>query len=559
LTVKSVKGDEIVENTQLADDLQKAIIDLNIGFNINKAGFNSIRQVNGRNVNYNAYLRDSGVLTSNLKNTDVVDINSTVKAIDQNGNILEKKITQQLTVQQNEKEPLGGYQGSMGNTTSESGEKTLTPKQENANRVYYQLNVNQKNVVERPTKKSDTYKIKEADGQIHEYERVTTFIGENWVGETAKGSSAALSAGSMVDTIMRNFFKGEKIERPKDMAENVFQQLKDILENIQQQINERGEKFYTNNIVLYAQLPGGKRIAGEVDILAVDKDGNFKIYDVKTRRSPFLDMTDKSGKKIKGTYDDILTSREGYQIRSDREHHTKQLSLYKDLFEAQYNTPITQLAILPLVVKKLNNGQIFNITAQKGIVLKYKKDERLKGLKENKENNDFKAPQNVEENVWRSLIDTLKKTKLASRVFEFSDPVKLQKKLESLLGKDKAIQLMKTPQGEIYGFVDSKNNVYLDQNKMNANSPIHEFAHLWINFIKNDYKELYERGKELVSGLADIISKEEAYKNLPRERLLDEAMARIIGDKGENLIQQLVDKDKDKTLLQKIRDWVKEI
>lgn len=36
-----------------------------------------------------------------------------------------------------------------------------------------------------------------------------------------------------------------------------------------------------------------------------------------------------------------------------------------------------------------------------------------------------------------------------------------------------------TPQGEVYGFVDEKGDIYLDETVITAEHPIHEFTHLW--------------------------------------------------------------------------------
>ena len=59
-----------------------------------------------------------------------------------------------------------------------------------------------------------------------------------------------------------------------------------------------GERFLADNIVLFQKYPDGTRVAGEVDILSIDKDGNFRIYDVETSRYSFYDFTDRYGHKV---------------------------------------------------------------------------------------------------------------------------------------------------------------------------------------------------------------------------------------------------------------------
>lgn len=36
-----------------------------------------------------------------------------------------------------------------------------------------------------------------------------------------------------------------------------------------------------------------------------------------------------------------------------------------------------------------------------------------------------------------------------------------------------------TPEGEVYGFVDKDGNIYLDEDVISPEHPIHEYTHLW--------------------------------------------------------------------------------
>lgn len=55
---------------------------------------------------------------------------------------------------------------------------------------------------------------------------------------------------------------------------------------------------------------------------------------------------------------------------SQEQYYTKQLSAYKNLFESQYHTPITTLAILPFVLE-YNKDNVSRVTKEKGILLNY--------------------------------------------------------------------------------------------------------------------------------------------------------------------------------------------
>ncbi|GAB6121094.1 MuF-C-terminal domain-containing protein [Dysgonomonas termitidis] len=130
------------------------------------------------------------------------------------------------------------------------------------------------------------------------------------------------------------------------------------------------------------------------------------------------------------------------------------------------------------------------------------------------------------------------------------------------------IRFMSTPQGDIYGFVTKDGGVYLDPDKMNANTPVHEFGHLWNSFIKANNPELWARGKELIkeSRYFNEVFTDPAYRHLLKgtsagqvslsvenndsinkptdeaiDRIADEALARFIGNKGESVWKEQQD------------------
>ena len=116
---------------------------------------------------------------------------------------------------------------------------------------------------------------------------------------------------------------------------------------------------------MFQKYADGTRVAGEVDILSVDADGNFRIYDVKTSRYSFYDFTDKYGNKANYFLNPSPTQR-----MSTKDYYTLQLSAYKNLFESQYHTPITTLAILPFVLN-YNKDVVDGVTKEKGIMITY--------------------------------------------------------------------------------------------------------------------------------------------------------------------------------------------
>lgn len=181
-------------------------------------------------------------------------------------------------------------------------------------------------------------------------------------------SQRALDAGSAVDSIIRQYFTIRdisKIARPSNMSENAFIDLINSLNKIKSNMELMGERFLADNIVLFQKYPDGTRVAGEVDILSVDKDGNFRIYDVKTSRYSFYDFTDRYGHKV-----NYFTTPSATQRMSAKDYYTLQLSAYKNLFESQYGVPVTKLAVMPFVLS-YSKDNVSAVQSEKGIPITY--------------------------------------------------------------------------------------------------------------------------------------------------------------------------------------------
>lgn len=181
-------------------------------------------------------------------------------------------------------------------------------------------------------------------------------------------SQRALDAGSAVDSIIRQYFTirdVSKIVRPSNMSENAFIDLITSLNRIKSNMEQMGERFLADNIVLFQKYSDGTRVAGEVDILSVDKDGNFRIYDVKTSRYSFYDFTDRYGHKV-----NYFTTPSATQRISAKDYYTLQLSAYKNLFESQYGVPVTKLAVMPFVLS-YDKENVSAVQSEKGIPIAY--------------------------------------------------------------------------------------------------------------------------------------------------------------------------------------------
>jgi hypothetical protein len=181
-------------------------------------------------------------------------------------------------------------------------------------------------------------------------------------------SQRALDAGSAVDSIIRQYFTirdVSKIVKPSNMSENAFIDLITTLNRVKSNMEQMRERFLADNIVLFQKYPDGTRVAGEVDILSVDKDGNFRIYDVKTSRYSFYDFTDRYGHKV-----NYFTTPSAAQRMSAKDYYTLQLSAYKNLFESQYGVPVTKLAIMPFVLS-YDKENVSAVQSERGIPIAY--------------------------------------------------------------------------------------------------------------------------------------------------------------------------------------------
>lgn len=99
-----------------------------------------------------------------------------------------------------------------------------------------------------------------------------------------------------------------------------------------------------------------------------------------------------------------------------------------------------------------------------------------------------------------------------------------------------------TPNGFVYG-----GNVYLNSETATVDTPIHEFAHLYNDRLKVENPALYNQGLKLIeSELGKVNSPiqsaidyvKETQPNLEDERLHEEILAQLVGERGLNLLGQ---------------------
>lgn len=86
----------------------------------------------------------------------------------------------------------------------------------------------------------------------------------------------------------------------------------------------------------------------------------------------------------------------------------------------------------------------------------------------------------------------------------------------------------------VYGFTkDGK--VFLNPEKANSNTAIHEYSHIWTGFLKENNPSLLKKGYDLLEGTSILNDKIAQFGD--NELARDEAMAELIANKGETIIE----------------------
>lgn len=121
--------------------------------------------------------------------------------------------------------------------------------------------------------------------------------------------------------------------------------------------------------------------------------------------------------------------------------------------------------------------------------------------------------------------------------------------------------------GVVYGYTDGK-EIVLNQEHLNPNTPIHEYQHLWRTAAKKMNPELIEYGDKLImqTQLFADLKKDPNYNHLTDEQICDEAFARLTGEDGAAILEQMakdaikenpLDTAKELSVINKLKEWLK--
>ena len=211
-------------------------------------------------------------------------------------------------------------------------------------------------IADRMQKDAEEIELSKSEESYHKgrdfYMRVTKVIEADKEGETFDQQSVwvtpSTNIGTGVDELTRDFFMGRLEESPEgkylvegkklaeiypNASERQLQEYVQQLKEFKTSLDAQGITIIPRDVVAEGTIQTvdgtGKihtvRVAGTVDLLGYDKDGNWHLYDMKTHRGLIKDEKKKKW--------------------------SRQLSLYKQFLEAKYGINITEMNVIPISVQ----------------------------------------------------------------------------------------------------------------------------------------------------------------------------------------------------------------
>ena len=188
--------------------------------------------------------------------------------------------------------------------------------------------------------------------------------------------------GNKFDEFVRNFFNGGITEEQKAKdyfgEESYYTDFYMSLLSFSKELADRGEEVVPGEILLHDPIT---KVAGTVDLMTVDADGNFRIYDLKTMRGVGKNFeVDNDGySKYDRPYKYINDEpNKDVHVDSKRIQHQKQLSLYSYILERTYDFRASDLTIIPVEIdydrptsdEEVENSKVTNAVIRERIPFK---------------------------------------------------------------------------------------------------------------------------------------------------------------------------------------------
>ncbi len=167
----------------------------------------------------------------------------------------------------------------------------------------------------------------------------------------------------------------------------------------------------------------------------------------------------------------------------------------------------------------------------------------------------------------KPLVEILKSVKQSLYSGEYKDTTGLAQREE--VNAKESVEFLREPDGTVYGATVG-GKIYLNRERLNPNTPIHEYTHLWFSALEKANPELYKRGMELMRQLPiwEEVKTDPNYANLSGDdAIASECLSRLVGDKGSEKLTELAKKAMVRgdiigtanriSLIEEFKDWLK--
>ena len=190
----------------------------------------------------------------------------------------------------------------------------------------------------------------------------------------------AVVVGSIIDEIARDFFNPDVdvVNKPKyRMSDNTFNTIISQLNNLQERFNDLGWVVDTYSYTWYGQFSNGIRMAGETDMIAVDREGNIHILDFKTTASSYrfntvlqyktetlsgeetwieidpANVPEGAETRISSSFLDEIATKDGGKVLGKRTYaaqYARQLEAYRLLIQQTTGRNVSSIEVIPFAV-----------------------------------------------------------------------------------------------------------------------------------------------------------------------------------------------------------------
>lgn len=176
-------------------------------------------------------------------------------------------------------------------------------------------------------------------------------------------ADASVTIGDVIDKACRTFFQTGELpyeQVAEWMDEEVYNDFVRQLIRIKEQYDILGWELIAEPQYFYSEIYDNRtgrvrRVAGETDMIAVDKEGKYHIIDFKTSKNRFHDEYGPGGVKSFNPFTELKSDRalndNRQQQRSTKEFYTDQQSMYTIMLQDNLNeSVVASREILPFVV-----------------------------------------------------------------------------------------------------------------------------------------------------------------------------------------------------------------